>query len=137
MVIVVDGTTTAVEQVRKQLDKLVEVVKVTDISGDNLIARELTLIKVESNPATRSEIIEITDIFRANILDVIPDSIIIEATGDEDKINSLIELVRGFGMIELVRTGCIAMTRGAIGPPRKQRQGQSKQQKSKRPPANQ
>jgi len=126
MIIVVDGTTTAVEQVRKQLDKLIEVVKVTDISEENIVARELALIKVESSPSTRSEIMQITDIFRANILDVAPDSIVIEVTGDDDKVSSLVELLRGFGIVELARTGRIAMVRGAIGPLRKQGQGQSK-----------
>jgi len=126
MIIVVDGTTTAVEQVRKQLDKLIEVVKVTDISEENIVARELALIKVESSPSTRSEIMQITDIFRANVLDVAPDSIVIEVTGDDDKVSSLVELLRGFGIVELARTGRIAMVRGAIGPLRKQGQGQSK-----------
>ena len=132
MVIVVDGATTAVEQVRKQLNKVIEVVKVTDISEENIVARELALIKVESTPATRSEIMQIADIFRANILDVCPDSIAIEVTGDEDKINSLIELLRGFGIIELARTGRIAMARGAIGPLQKQGQEKTKRRKSKK-----
>lgn len=131
MIIVVDGATTAVEQVRKQLDKLIEVVKVTNISEENIVARELALIKVESSPATRSEIMQITDIFRASILDVAPDSIVIEVTGDDDKVSSLVELLRGFGIIELARTGRIAMVRGAIGPLRKQGQGQSKRQKGR------
>jgi acetolactate synthase-1/3 small subunit len=123
MVIVVDGATTAVEQVRKQLDKLINVVKITNISEENIVARELVLIKVESDPSTRSEIMQITDIFRANILDVAPNSIVIEVTGDVDKVNSLIELLRGFGIIELARTGRIAMVRGAIGPLRKKGTG--------------
>ncbi|MCL0036519.1 acetolactate synthase small subunit [Dehalococcoidia bacterium] len=126
MTIVVDGATTAVEQVRKQLDKLIEVIKVTDISEETIVARELALIKVESSPSTRSEIMQITDIFRASILDVAPDSIVIEVTGDDDKVSSLVELLRGFGIIELARTGRIAMVRGTIGPLRKQGQGQSK-----------
>jgi acetolactate synthase-1/3 small subunit len=130
MTIVVDGATTVVEQVRKQLDKLIEVVKITNISEENIVARELALIKVESSPSTRSEIMQITNIFRASILDVAPDSIVIEVTGDDDKIGSLIELLRGFGIIELARTGRIAMVRGVIGPLRKQGKEQSKQQKS-------
>lgn len=116
MTIVVDGTTTMVEQVRKQLDKVVDVVKVSDITGDGTIARELALIKVKATPANRSEIIEIVDIFRANIVDVAPDSVTIEVTGDEDKINSLFNLLRGFGVRELARTGRIAMARGESGP---------------------
>ena len=113
--IVVDGATTMVEQVRKQLDKVVDVVKVSDITGDELIARELALVKVKATSTTRSEIIEIVDIFRANIVDVASDSVTIEVTGDEEKINSLLNLLRGFGIKEIARTGRIAMTRGGVG----------------------
>jgi acetolactate synthase-1/3 small subunit len=116
MTFVVNGATAMVEQVRKQLDKVVETVKVSDITGDNVITRELAFIKVKANSANRSEIIQIVDIFRANIVDVAPDSVIIEATGDEDKINSLFNLLRGFGIKEIARTGLIAMTRGGAGP---------------------
>ncbi|MFP4641919.1 MAG: acetolactate synthase small subunit [Dehalococcoidia bacterium] len=116
MVIIVDGATTAVEQVRKQLDKLVDIVKITDISEEDVVDRELALIKVEANSDTRSEIMEITDIFRANILDITPDSAMIEVTGDASKVQSLIELLRGFGITELARTGRIAMARGVVGP---------------------
>ena len=116
MTIVVDGATTAVEQVRKQLEKVIEVVKVSDITDENLVARELALFKVKSTPQTRSEIIQIVDIFRANIVDVSPDSLMVEATGDEDKIDSLYNLLRGFGIKEMARTGRIAMGRGAGGP---------------------
>jgi len=112
MTIVVDGATTMVEQVRKQLDKVIDVVKVFDITSDSIIARELALIKVKTTPSTRSEIMQIVDIFRANIVDVSSDSVTIEVTGDEDKINSLFNLLRGFGIKELARTGRIAMTRG-------------------------
>ena len=115
MTIVVDGTATMVEQVRKQLDKVVDVIKVSDITGDDMIARELALIKVKATSSTRSEIIEIVDIFRANIVDVASDSVTIEVTGDEDKINSLLNLLRGFGIKEISRTGRIAMARGAPG----------------------
>ena len=116
MTIVVDGANTMVEQVRKQLDKVVDVVKVSDITGDDMIARELALIKVKATSATRSEIIEIVDIFRANIVDVALDSVMIEITGDEDKINSLLSLLRGFGIKEISRTGRIALPRGSTGP---------------------
>jgi acetolactate synthase-1/3 small subunit len=116
MTFVVNGPAAVVEQVRKQLDKVVETVKVSDITGDNVITRELAFIKVKATSANRSEIIQIVDIFRANIVDVAPDSVIIEATGDEDKINSLFNLVRGFGIKEIARTGRIAMTRGGAGP---------------------
>ena len=113
--IIVDGTTTMVEQVRKQLDKEVDVVKVSDITGDNITARELALIKIKATSATRSEIIEIVDIFRANIVDVSSDSLTIEITGDEDKIDSLLNLLRGFSIREIARTGRIAMVRGTTG----------------------
>jgi len=116
MTIVIDGTTTSVEQVRKQLDKVIDVVKVSDISGDNIITRELALIKVKATSSSRSEIISIVDIFRASIVDVASDSVTIEVTGDEEKINSLFNLVRGFGIKEVARTGRIAMVRGEPGP---------------------
>jgi len=115
MTIVVDGATTMVEQLRKQLDKIVDVVKVSDISGDNIIARELAFIKVKATSSTRSEIIEIVDIFRAGIVDVAADSVTIEVTGDEDKVNSLLGLLRGFGIKEIARTGRLAMVRGSPG----------------------
>jgi acetolactate synthase-1/3 small subunit len=112
MTIVVDGATTAVEQVRKQLEKVIEVVKVADITEGGIIARELALVKVHATPAMRSEIIQIVDIFRANIVDVSHDSLIVEATGDEEKIDSLYSLLRKFGIKELARTGRIALPRG-------------------------
>jgi len=115
MTIVVDGSTAMVEQVRKQLDKVIDVVRVSDITGDNTVARELALIKVKATSSTRSEIIEIVDIFRASIVDVASGSLTIEVTGDEEKINSLLNLLRSFGIKEIARTGRIAMTRGASG----------------------
>jgi len=122
-----------VEQVRKQLDKVVDVVKVSDITGDELIARELALVKVKATSTTRSEIIEIVDIFRANIVDVASDSVTIEVTGDEEKINSLLNLLRGFGIKEIARTGRIAMTRGSVGSlpvKEKSSEAQTKRQKT-------
>jgi acetolactate synthase-1/3 small subunit len=116
MTIVVDGTGSLVEQVRKQLDKLIDVVKVTDITEDSMLARELALIKVNTTPATRSEVIEIVDIFRAKIVDVSADSVVVEVSGDEDKLESLLRLLRGFGIKEIARTGRIAITRGTAGP---------------------
>ncbi len=116
MTIIVDGTTTMVEQVRKQLDKVVDVVKVSDITGGDIIARELALIKVKATFSTRSEIIEIVDIFRASIVDVASDSLTIEVTGDEEKVKSLLNLLRGFGIKEIARAGRIAMTKGDSGP---------------------
>ncbi len=115
MTIVVNGSTAMVEQVRKQVDKIVDVVKVADITGDDITVRELALIKVRATSATRSEIIEIADIFRGNIVDVATDSLTIEITGDEDKIDSMLKLLRGFGIREIARTGRIAMVRGSKG----------------------
>ena len=115
MTIVVNGTTTTVEQVRKQLDKAINVVKVSDITEEDIVDRELALIKVKTTSSTRSEIIQIVDIFRANIVDVAPDSVTIEVTGDEEKVTSLFDLLRGFGIREVSRTGRIAMTRGGLG----------------------
>jgi acetolactate synthase-1/3 small subunit len=113
--IVVNGTTATVEQVRKQLDKLIDVVKVFDITAEKITGRELALVKVKASSTTRSEIIEIADIFRANIVDVASDSLTIEITGDEDKIESLLKLLRGFGIKEIARTGRVAMVRGNLG----------------------
>jgi acetolactate synthase-1/3 small subunit len=113
--IVVDGSNAMVEQVRKQLDKLIDVVRVSDITGDNITVRELAMVKVKAGSANRGEIIEIADIFRANIVDVASDSLTIEITGDEDKIDSMLKLLRGFGIREIARTGRIAMIRGTIG----------------------
>ncbi len=112
MTIVIDGTNTKVEQVRKQLDKVIDAVKVIDISGSRMVARELALIKVKATSSDKSEIMQIVDIFRANIVDVVAVSVTIEATGDEDKIKSLLDLLRGFGIKEIARTGRIAITRG-------------------------
>ena len=115
MTIIVDGTTAMVEQVRKQLDKVIDVIKVSDVTGEGTIARELALIKVKATSANRSEIMQIVDIFRANIVDVASDSVTVEVTGDEQKVNSLYNLLRGFGIKEIARTGSIAMTRGGLG----------------------
>jgi acetolactate synthase I/III small subunit len=110
---VVDGTPTMVEQVRKQLlGKVVEVVKVTDITDKTNVIRELALIKVKAPSESRSEVIQIVDIFRAEIVDVTQDYLTIEITGTEEKIESLIDLLKPFGIKEITRTGRIAMTCG-------------------------
>jgi len=113
MTLVVNGSADILEQVRKQLGKVVNVVKVTDVTADNITVRELALIKVRATSSTRSEIIEIADIFRASIVDVAADSLTIEITGDEDKLDSLLNLLRSFGIKEVARTGSIAMLRGS------------------------
>ena len=113
MTIVVGGDAAQVEQVRKQLDKLINVIKVSDITEEDMVTRELALIKVKATASTRSEIIQIVDIFRANIVDVAPGSLTVEVTGDENKLNSLLGLLCDFGIKELSRTGRIALTRGS------------------------
>jgi len=112
--IIVDGTTPQVEQVRKQLEKEIDVIKVLDVTGNNTITRELALIKVKTAD-NRSEVMQIVDIFRANIVDVSSDSVTIEVTGDNNKVESLYRLLKGFGIKEIARTGAIAMTRGNAG----------------------
>jgi acetolactate synthase-1/3 small subunit len=116
MTIIVEGDDAHVEQARKQLDKIIEVVKIVDITSNATVARELALFKIKANASTRSEIIQIVDVFRANIVDVSSDSVMVEVTGDEDKVKSLLELLRGFGIREIARTGRIALTRGGAGP---------------------
>lgn len=116
MTIVVSGNMAMVEQVRKQLDKVIDVIKLSNITEESTVDRELALIKVKSTPETRSEIMQIVDIFRANIVDVAPESLTIEVTGDEEKVNSLFNLLRDFGIKEIARTGRLAMTRGTPSP---------------------
>jgi len=113
MTIVAVGDSAQIEQVRKQLEKLINVVKVSDITEGDMVTRELALIKVKATASTRSEIMEIVSIFRANIVDVAPGSVTVEVTGDEDKVNSLLGLLRDFGVKEVSRTGRIALTRGS------------------------
>ena len=122
MTIVVNGSTNVVEQVRKQIDKIIDVIRVSEITGDDTVNRELALIKVKANSTSRSEIMQIVDIFRANIVDVSADSVTVEVTGDADKLDSLLNLLRGFGIKELARTGLIAMTRGGATPLRTEKE---------------
>ena len=113
MTFVVEGDEWVVEQVTKQLYKLIDVVQVNDITSDSIVVRELALIKVKSTTDTRPEIMQIVDIFRANIVDVSSDAVIIEVTGDEDKVDALVQLLKPFSIREMMRTGRVAMTRGA------------------------
>ena len=110
--IVVHGDDHVLEQVTKQLNKLVDVIKVTDFGGDDTVERELALIKVTADSDNRAEIIQIADIFRARIIDVAPKSMTVEVTGDEGKVEAIEKLLRQFGIKEMVRTGKIAMVRG-------------------------
>ncbi|MHB0857976.1 MAG: acetolactate synthase small subunit [Anaerolineae bacterium] len=113
MTIVVHGDDAVVEQVIKQLYKVISVTKVTDISDDAAVVRELALIKVHAPSASRAEIKQLVDIFRAQIIDVSHESMTVEITGTEDKVDSLISILRPFGIKELARTGRLAMVRGA------------------------
>ncbi|NLV73378.1 MAG: acetolactate synthase small subunit [Chloroflexi bacterium] len=112
MTVVVNGDDAVVEQVIKQLYKIVNVLKVTDIDDPTAVMRELALIKVHAAPAARAEIKQLVDIFRASIIDVALESLTIEISGTEDKVDSLIAMVRPYGIKELTRTGRIAMARG-------------------------
>ncbi|MDI9646351.1 MAG: acetolactate synthase small subunit [Archaeoglobales archaeon] len=112
MTIVVEGDEKVVEQVTKQLNKLIDVIKVSDVTK-NAVERELCLVKVNVQPEKRGEIIELANIFRARIVDVSRDSFIIEITGDEEKIEAFIDLMRQYGIKELARTGKVAMARGS------------------------
>lgn len=112
MTIVVEGDDKVVEQVIKQLNKLIETIKVSEIS-ESSVERELCLIRVHAPPEKRGEIVELTNIFRARIVDVSRDSFIIEVTGDEDKVSAFIDLMRQYGIKELARTGKVAMVRGS------------------------
>jgi acetolactate synthase I/III small subunit len=120
MTFVVVGDDSVLDQVRKQLEKIVTVVRVDDISSQDYVERDLMLIKVTSSPGRRSEIGELVEIFRAQIVDVTADMVMVEISGKERKIEAFIELMRPFGIIELVRSGRIAMVRGANSQPAKE-----------------
>ncbi len=113
MTIVVEGDQRVLEQVTKQLHKLVDVIKISDVTTERYVDRELVLIKVSATPSQRGEIMQIADIFRARIVDLGSKSITLECTGDEGKINAFEESLRPYGIKELVRTGKIAMLRGS------------------------
>ena len=113
MTIVVEGDHRTLEQVTKQLHKLIDVLKINDITEDAYVERELVMIKVYADKATRVEILQIADIFRAKIVDYGQKTLTIEATGSDEKINALEEALRPYNIKELVRTGKIAMLRGA------------------------
>jgi acetolactate synthase-1/3 small subunit len=115
LTLVVDADEDQLEQITKQLYKVIEVLKVSDLSEDKVVSRELALMKVSANAQTRAEIMQIADIYRAKIVDVALDSVIVECTGEEDKIDSLISLLRRFGIKEISRTGRVAMLRGVSG----------------------
>lgn len=111
MTIVTTGDDQIVEQITKQLNKLINVIKVSDLTAEEHIERELALIKVNANADDRAEILSVIDIFRGKVVDVSPTTYTIEMTGDAEKVNAITELLRPFGIKEIVRTGKIAMAR--------------------------
>ena len=113
MTVVVSGDDRILEQVMKQLNKLIDVIRVSDIPPEESVNRELALIKVGVDSSTRAEVMQIVDVFRAKIVDVGIKSLVVEVTGDESKISAMEQLLRQFGIKEMVRTGKIAMNRGA------------------------
>ena len=113
MTIVTIADDRTLDQVRKQLAKIVTVVKVRDYKDVPFVSRDLMLVKVRSSPATRGEIIELTNLFRGHVVDVGANSIIIQLSGEEEKFEAFVELVRPYGILELGRTGVVAMARGA------------------------
>jgi acetolactate synthase-1/3 small subunit len=115
MTFVVHGDDATLEQVRKQLDKIVTVVKVLDISTEDYVERDLMLIKVASTPSQRMEIYLLMEMFRGRVVDISPTALMIEISGQERKIEAFIELMRPYGIMELARTGRIALVRGTPG----------------------
>ena len=111
MTVIANGDDRVVEQIMKQLNKLVDVIRVEDLTAKDMIARELVLIKIGVNATSRNDIMHVVNTFRAKIVDVSPDSLTIEVTGSEGKIDAMLELLRPFDLKEVVRTGQIAMAR--------------------------
>ena len=118
MTITVEGDEEVLEQVTKQLNKLINVIRVSELAPEESVERELAIIKVAAKKEDRSEIMQIVSVFRAKIIDVSPRSIIVEVTGSEDKVEAMVRLLRQFGIKEMARTGKVSMVRGsrAVGP---------------------
>jgi len=114
MVIVTTGDEKTIEQVGKQLYKLIDVIKVVDLSANPMVARELALIKVHAEPAARPEILGVVETFRASVVDIGASTMVVQAVGDTEKIDAIIELLKPYGIRELSRTGVTAMTRGSM-----------------------
>ncbi|MBZ0159652.1 MAG: acetolactate synthase small subunit [bacterium] len=112
MTLVVRGDDSVVEQAVKQLNRLIDVIRVTDLTGEEFVERELVLVKVKAKQEAKAEILRIADIFRAKVVDVAPFSYMLELTGAEDKLTAFVELLRPYGIQEFARTGMTVMTRG-------------------------
>jgi len=111
--IVVNVEENPLEQVTKQLNKLINVIKIVELDSDNSVQREIMLVKVKSDLETRSHILETAQLFRAKVVDVAPDSVTIEATGKADKLAALLKVLEPFGIRELVKSGMVAVGRGS------------------------
>jgi acetolactate synthase I/III small subunit len=116
MTFVVEGDDSDLEQVRKQLDKIITIVRVHDISGEDFVERDLMLLKVKAGPQQRTEIVLLVQMFRGRVVDISPGTMMIEISGQERKIEAFIELMRPYGIVELARTGRIALVRGTPPP---------------------
>lgn len=114
MTFVVDGNDRMVDQVIQQLRKLVDVTQVENISEQPIVAREMAMVRVATNADTRAEIVQIVNIYRGEIVDVALDSMIVQIVGSEDRVASLVDLLDNFGILEMVRTGPVAMARGRL-----------------------
>ncbi len=114
MTVVVRGDDAVLAQITKQLDKLVDVIEVEDLTGRSFVEREIVLVKVKAKSKDRGEVVETANIFRARIVDVGPESMIVQCTGAEDKLRAFINMMRSFGIIELMRTGEIAIGRSSV-----------------------
>ncbi|MCL2786918.1 MAG: acetolactate synthase small subunit [Micrococcales bacterium] len=111
--VVAEVADTPLEQITKQLNKLINVIKITELSREASVQRDLLLVKVKAVGATRHEVIEIADLFRARVVDVAPDSLVIEATGTDRKLTAMLQLLTPFGIRELVKSGTVAIVRGS------------------------
>lgn len=127
LTVVVRGDEAILEQVRKQLGKVIDVIRVNELSGQNYVERDLMLLKVNAPAARRGEILEVIEVFRGNVVDIGTKQIMIEISGPEQKLEAFIELMRPYGIHELVRTGRVAMVRGSGNSP-KSRRSESKRQ---------
>ena len=110
--IVVDSNKTDVERIMPYMHKLINVIQVEDLTYEPCVNRDLAMVKVNASPANRSSVMQLAEVFRARIVDVTGDSLIVEITGDKEKIDSFVEVLQPYGILELVRTGVIAMERG-------------------------
>jgi acetolactate synthase-1/3 small subunit len=115
MTIVTRGDDRIIEQIEKQLNKLIDVIKVSDLTGSDFVEREMALIKVAVTPENRAEILGIVDIFRCKVVDASPKAFVIEATGDQNKIAAILNILKPLGIREVVRTGKVAISRGQRG----------------------